>query len=298
MSSFFFRQSPGYAVILVRSRPTLRGEVPSNKNRPTDAMIRKLLFFGAVLMALVGYLVGYYDAVGQTGPEIKKPLVYQIGRYVHINASGARPLLQAIDALQQKYGWIVDYEDPEYLSAPGTAVNGPTPSHMRHAYAQGSHGDSFSVQFPAAPNSVPDEASVLTTVVDAYDQSDGGAEFKLIKENGARFAVVGVGARGDNGETVSQPPILDTPVTLAKEQRSARETIALICQRVSEAGKVKVSLDVNFTYGETVMVSGVNTPARALLSQTLLTLGGSLYWRLIYEAERKNCGLSIQKLSQ
>ena len=53
----------------------------------------------------------------EPGPAIKKPLIYQIGQMVHINAAGSRPLLQAVDALQQKYAWIVDYEDPQYLSS-------------------------------------------------------------------------------------------------------------------------------------------------------------------------------------
>ncbi len=64
------------------------------------------------------------SALGQARSELKKPLIYQIGTTVHINAYGPRPLLQTVEALQEKYGWLVDYEDPHYApaSAAGAAA--------------------------------------------------------------------------------------------------------------------------------------------------------------------------------
>ena len=242
----------------------------------------------------------FAQAPQQSNPALKKPLIYQIGQVVHINAGGPRPLLQAIDALQQKYGWVVDYEDPQYPPAMAGAANRPSPPNRRHANIAGTSENAFSVQFNVGPtpNSRPDEEAVLTTVIDAYNQSGGAAEFKLLKEHDAGFAVVGVGVRDINNEIASRQPVLDLPISLASERRSAGETIALICRKVSQASKVPISVNPaeNLHENASVAVGGSSVPARTLLSRTLLSMGEKLYWRLIYDAGGKNYVLSISRL--
>ena len=244
----------------------------------------------------------FAQAPQQSNPALKKPLIYQIGQVVHINAGGPRPLLQAIDALQQKYGWVVDYEDPQYPSAMAGAANRPSPPNRRHANIAGTSENAFSVQFNVGPtpNSRPDEEAVLTTVIDAYNQSGGAAEFKLLKERDAGFAVVGIGVRDTNNEIASRQPVLDSPISLASERRSAGETIALICRKVSQASKVPIAVNPAESLQEnaSVAVGGSGVPARTLLSRTIEAMGEKLYWRLIYDADDKNYVLSISRLSQ
>ena len=202
---------------------------------------RLWLWFGMVLTGCVG--LAY--AAQESSPELKKPTIFEIGEYVHINASGERPLLQAIDALQSKYGWTVDYEDPQYLSAPGINLSRPSPPNRRHANSSGRSENGFSVQIKIGPasNLSPDVASVLSTVVTAYNQSNGAGEFKLLKESAGRFSVVGIGARNSEGQIQSQQPILDLPISVAKKERNEGETIAVICQALTEQSKIPVSTD-------------------------------------------------------
>jgi hypothetical protein len=112
--------------------------------------------------------------------QIKKPLIYQFGNVVHINADGPRPLLRALDALHEKYGWTVNYEDPQYPAE----LNLPVNPRWRHPNAGSFGGESFSVEFKTGPagDSRPDENLVLTTVVDAYNEGGGVAQFELRKE--------------------------------------------------------------------------------------------------------------------
>jgi hypothetical protein len=236
----------------------------------------------------------------QTSPALKKPLIYQVGQFVHINAGGPRPLLQAVEALQQKYGWVVDYEDPQYPAASAGAPNPPSPPNRRRANIGGASENGFSVQFNVGPtpDSRPDEEPVLTTVVDAYNQS-GAAEFKLLKMSGGGFAVVGTGVRDKNGEVTSQQPVLDSLITVVSERRTAGKTIALICQKVSQESSAPISVEPaeNLHDEAGVAVGGSRVEARTLLSRTLLSMGEKLYWRLIYDTDGKNYVLSIHGLS-
>ena len=211
--------------------------------------------------------------------------------------------MQAVDALQEKYGWIVDYEDPQYPPAiSGATIPAPGPV-RRHPNARTNGTTGFSVQFNGGPtpDSRPDEQTVLALVVDANNQSNDGGQFELRKEKDGSFVVVGVGVRSPQGETSSQQPILDSLISLKAERRSARQTIALICQKVSQPSKIQVTADGvadSLPEPKTVAVGGAGVPARTLLSRTLASMGGKLYWRLIYDSNEKSYQLSISRESQ
>lgn len=246
--------------------------------------------------------------------QIKKPLIYQIGTVVRINADGPQPLLRALEALEEKYGWVVDYEDPQLPDASGDATNPGSVPQRRHANARVVGAESFTVEFKSGPtpDSVPDEGAVLAAVVDAYDEANVGVEFELriakqqegAKQEDKRFAVVGVAVRGPHDVVISQTPILDLPITLARERRSAEQTITLICEKVSEQSKIPVTpmLAGNFLSGKllsgnrergTIAVGGNEAPARTLLSLTLASMKGRPHWRLLYETNSKGYQLSV-----
>ena len=261
----------------------------------------RLLKYLFCLVPILLVSEGFSQGAPQPGPAIKKPLIYQIGQIVHINATGSRPLLQAVDALQEKYGWIVKYEDPQYPAAIGGAATPPSPPNRRHPNARNSEMTGFSVEFNVTANSRPDEQTVLALVVDANNQSNDAGQFELRKEKDGSFVVVGVGVRSPQGETSSQQPILDSLISLEAERRSTRETIALICQKVSQLSKIQVTANDaadSLSGRAIVVVGGADVQARTLLSRILASMGRNLYWRLLYDSSAKSYELSISSLSQ
>jgi hypothetical protein len=275
-----------------------------------------LVILPIVLTVLLLPAGGFSEAAGTTS-HIKKPLIYQIGNVVHINADGERPLLRAVDALREKYGWIVDYEDPPYAADAATSV--PSPASRRHANARSSGREGFGVEFTVepAPDGRPDENSVLTTVVNAYNENNAVAQFELRSENDhrsdnesdnknakqqeRRFDVVGTDSGDHRDQAESQQPILSLLITLAKEPRTAEQTIALICRQVSEQSKIPVSvgaIDDKVNGGRWVAIGGTDAPARTLLLRTLVATGDHLSWRLLYDAASKSYDFSVSGLSQ
>lgn len=229
---------------------------------------------------------------------MKKPLIYEIGEYLHINASGPRPLLQAVDALQQKYGWVIDYEDPHYSVPLESAASTASPPNRRHSMAQQGGENGFSMQFNIGSNSAkaPDETALLQAVIDANNQSSAAGQFKLLKQEGGTFAVVGVSARGADGQVANQQPILDTPITLAKTRRTAASTITLISHHLSEDAKLPVATQLStglFQY--LAEVGGSATPARTLLVETLAGSKAKTYWQLLYDPQSKSYQLNIKE---
>jgi hypothetical protein len=255
-------------------------------------------FFFAAVIAVAAILLPAKSVsqAAHTTSQIKKPLIYQVGNVVHIRAEGPRPLLRALDALQDRYGWMVDYEDPQYPADLDLAPNEPSLPRRRHPNVRNLKG-SFSVEFNSgpAPDSPPDENSVLKIVVDSYNQSDADGQFELRKEQDGRFDVVGTGVRDHHGEVSSREPILDLLITLKTERRSADETIALICEKVGQQSKIPVTpsgIADDVPGLGTVAAGGMRVSARALLSRTLATMVEHLSWRLLYDVNGKSYELS------
>ena len=235
----------------------------------------------------------------QQTSQIDKPAIYQIGEYLHINASGPRSLLQAVEAVQQKFGWAVDYEDPQYIVAPENPAARPSPPHRLRSMAQtGNANGGFSLQFQlgANPNAAPDEQKLLAALVDAFNQSSSSAQFKLLPQKNGGFAIVGVEAQGANGQMVAQQPLLDLPITLSRRQRSAADAIAAIARELSQQSKLPVSTHLadNVSGSASAVIGGNAAPARELLAQALAALGGQAYWQLLYNADSKSYELNIK----
>ncbi len=237
----------------------------------------------------------------QSAPDLKKPLIYQIGQNVHINAAGARPLLQAVDALQQKYGWTVSYEDPQYPPAIGGSVT-PAPGPVRrHPNTSTSGPSGFTVAFNVPADSAPDEQTVLGLLVDANNEGNDAGDFELRKEKDGGFVIVGVGVRDQNGETTSQYPMLDSLISFEAERRSASETIALICEKMSQQSKIQITPNIaknGLPQGTTIVLGANSVSARTLLSRTLASIGGGFYWRLLYDSNEKRYQLTISRASR
>ena len=275
---------------------------------PAGSRIRRLRRIALVVATIIALPFTSFSQSARATSQIKRPLIYQIGNVVRIYAEGERPLLRALDALQEKYGWTVDYEDPRYPVDAAVATN-PASLPRRHANAANFRREAFTVEFNSGstPDSRPDENTVLTIVVDAYNDSNGAAQFELRKNpdkaQARRYAVVGIGiGKADDKQGTSQQPILDLPLTLPIKRRSAEQTIDLICQLVSEHSKVPVTTsgiaDSLRWLGE-VTIGGVEVPAQNLLESTLQSTGNrpSLSWRLLYDASAQSYEFSLKEVT-
>ena len=136
----------------------------------------------------------------------------------------------------------------------------------------------------------------LALVVDANNQSNDAGQFELRKEKDGSFVVVGVGVRSPQGETSSQQPILDSLISLKAERRSVRETIALICQKVSQQSRIQVTANdaADSLSGRAIVVVGGADVQANLLARTMASMGRNLYWRLLYDSSGKGYELSIR----
>jgi len=228
-------------------------------------------------------------AAEKASPYLKRADVSQTADGVRITANSPRPLEQTLQALQQKYGWVVNYEDPQF-SSHLDFVDSPSEQ------AQVPAGGNFTVEFPAA---APDEEKTLRLVVDAYNQSKNPGRFEVRHGAPAGFYIVGTAAHDEKGAISQQKVLLDFPVTLPTRERTIVETIDLICQQIAAQSHTAVTLGIfprTFLSHTPVKVGGTKVPARELLLQSLAAAHHTLYWRLLFDPGSKGYFLSIHSV--
>jgi hypothetical protein len=243
---------------------------------------------------LVAILI--FQGLAQTAPEktasyLKQATVTETADVVRITANSPRPLLQVVDALQRKYGWVLGYEDPRY-SSHLEIINLPGDD----SHAQVPAGGEFIVEFPA---SAPDQEKTLRHVVESYNESKNPGRFELRRTAENEFYIEGVAARNKMDAISPQHPVFDTPLTLVARKRTIRDTLNLICHEVSLRTHTKIMLGVsprNILMHTSVRIGGSKLSARELMLQCLMATHRNLCWRLLFNPTSKSYFLDIHSV--
>ena len=210
-----------------------------------------------------------------------------------IKVNDPRPLYQAISALNDEYGWIVDYEDPPYLTE-SELVDGTDPKwRANHPEASGLKlpaGGAFQFEYEegAALTTLAGEEALLQKIVSEYNQSINPGTFVVRTEANNRFSVVGIIGGKQAAQNPNFVPILDTLISVPAAQRSADETIELILKKLSVKSNgtelAQFGLASNLLIQSKIFVGGEDIPARTLLLQTLNATNRTMIWYLLYDA--------------
>ncbi len=216
-------------------------------------------------------------------------------------ANDPRPLAQAIAAVRKEYGWLINYEDPPYES--DSELVDVTDSQWRasHPGSPGhriANGGSFQCVYTEGPDiqTTAGQESVLRQIVSAYNRSGNPGKFIVRVEEEGRYSVVGFSVKDRTEKEHNIEPMLDTPITIPTEQRSAYEAVKLIVRELSTKSGIQVKLlmgPTNILLQSQVTIGGNDLPARVLLLQTLKATKRPLLWQLLYDANQPFYGLNI-----
>lgn len=267
-----------------------------------------LLFLLAVPFAVL--------AQAPTKPTFMNAAVVQHnGAAGTLTANDPRPLSQAIEAISQEYGWIVDFEDPLYRSH-FDLVDATDPKwRATHPTAKGAmrvSGGLFQSSFPE-PSSISSgdaEEQVLQKLVADYNSSGNPGKFIVRKEAEGRFAVVGTSRKDENGRDEAVNALLDTAISIPVQQRDATATLQLIVDTLSANTRVKVYLGTIGLSSDPLQdaqlaIGGANVPARTLLLQALDAISstsphfrGIFVWNFLFDADTNAYWLRLRSATK
>jgi hypothetical protein len=219
-----------------------------------------------------------------------------------LNANDPRPLFQAINALNEEYGWCVNYEDPPYSefdmydsSLPDWRASHPNARGARTLNGGGFHSEFPEPAFLAASDGMGSDfiGKVLQKLVSDYNASGNPGQFTVRKDTDGRYDVIGVSSKNSLGQNQATVAILDTPISLPNDERDAIPTFDTILAVLSKVDGVKVwmsgglMMTLNPLTGRRLTIGGSNVPARTLLYDAFQQANNHLAfkWSLMFDPD-------------
>jgi hypothetical protein len=205
----------------------------------------------------------------------------------------ARPIATAVQALVDRFGVVITYEDPRYAYKgdlqdvteqvrkdldrypPGRAPRVIVPK-----------GGKLTVKARSA-----DVAAILEQLIRVQSTTGQGGHFR-VEHTGDAFHVVPTESRDRDGNWAVNRSILDIPISLPIQDRAYQEMIAVICKALSAAAHTRIWIGSGVG-GGLMSINGPpqyrlganNEPARSVLMRALTAVAadrGKLTWVLFY----------------
>jgi hypothetical protein len=248
----------------------------------------RIVCYVLILVLLAGRL---WAQAPQPGSQfMAHGIVQHHGTSATVIANQDHALRQAIEAVREEYGWVVDYEDPPFRSQRDSVDITNPEWRAAHPGQRGQWllaGGAFQSEYAEPPNtatSAVEEERVLNKIVADYNNSANPGKYSVVKEPGGRFAVIGEYVKNDAGSDEAVGHVLDTPISIPIQTRGGLETVDLIMGQLSAKTGIKFNYLNwgNSPFRSPVTVGGENVPARNLLLQTLASCGRPLMLNLSF----------------
>jgi hypothetical protein len=247
---------------------------------------------GATLILMLGIAAGAASQVAPAPDFWGKGSVQMKAGRGFVQAYHPHALAQALDAIGGAFGWVLDYEEPlwggpDLVEDTDPALRSAHPNDRFRREAGGYFRADFTIEPDMGPGSHGEERVLEQPVAD-YAASGNPGRFKVEREIDNRYAIVGVGAKDDNGHDRDFTPVLDAMISLSKQERNMRDTISLIAQLVSQKSGYLVlpgGGDANLEIRTMATIGGDERPAREFLAQLLSAAPVQMEWRVKREPD-------------
>jgi hypothetical protein len=186
-----------------------------------------------------------------------------------------RPLLAAIQILEERHGWLTNYEDPPYTNPADVVVLSPTFTGSRRRIVEPRSGR-IEIEYPAVAGGGSPESHtpILQMLLKDHVRHDNAGAFIIRVVGGMNCIVPAVGS------------VLDVPVTLQPKERSFRGVVDDVVAAVSAATGVRFRAPVVAAPTHARFTFGASTePASAVLIRLFKEAGGRYSWALLFFPE-------------
>jgi hypothetical protein len=286
----------------MRRVPSPLGGIMMQANQsPSSDRQRKNGLLAALCLAMTGpFILMGFAARERGGQGIRE---------MKLSVEDPRPVAQAILELQEKYGWVITYEDPLYVH--DSEIDDVTLK-VRKDLDKYKPGEAPKVLVPKggslefkynvmSDTNLPDNpAMVVQKLLDAQAASVNGGRFRL-ETRGQIMHVIPTAIKNSAGVIVSQESVLDAIISLPSGDGTVLQKLRSICTAISRTTNITVKLGTiptGLLLQHRDQQGAANQRARDILVNTLETINNEtkLSWRLLYEPGMKTYYLNIRSV--
>jgi hypothetical protein len=173
----------------------------------------------------------------------------QADNKVVLSVEDPRPLAKAIQMLEDKYGFVITYEDPRYTHA--SEITDVTEKVRRdlNKFKPGKapkvlipKGGPLSFEYDEALTAKrTDQVALVQELINVYSSTGNAGKFR-VEQRGEIINVIPTAVKNSAGEITPQASLLDALIKLPTEHRSGMKTLQAICASISRASSTRVLL--------------------------------------------------------
>lgn len=175
------------------------------------------------------------------------------GTSITLDIESGRPVLRAVLTFEQRYGYVITYEDPGYVFSDD--LTDATSDVRRDHRPAGSKVRSImlprttrlSMQIPASSCiSKADMEALLSQLVETQSDEGPGGHFRAEQsESGSLFHVIPTEVRDSNGSWQPAVSPLDARISFPAAKRTEQQLLAVIANAVSISAGVRMGATIN-----------------------------------------------------
>lgn len=223
------------------------------------------------------------------------------GEDVIVTAISPRPLEQAIDAISEEYGWIVDYEDPIYGRGESLDVTAPEWK-KAHPLEKGQlllpSGGKFVANLGKIATGQANQKDAIKLIVDQYNRSGNPGRFRVIQTTGGRLVVSGV---SQTESDKSSGGVGDGVIQLSSDSEVASldlQNVVGQCASVNHVAIIFGIVPANALSQSLVEGYKGSATCRTAIERILSSIPYALTYRLLYDIGNQSYYLSIMPAHQ
>jgi hypothetical protein len=218
-----------------------------------------------------------------------------VGQGLAVTVDDPRPLAAVVANLEDKFGWIVTYEDPRFLHPQDSR---DVTKEVRKTSRAGQapilvpRGGPFTFVEPSEiRSSAAQQPEVLQALLDQYAASGYPGKF-AVRRTDSVFHVVPTATRNAKGAQQASTSILDKRISQTAGNRTVMDAVEILAAQTGlSVGRVPVSL---FRHTQLTQTA-TNDTARNLLLGILKATDRPMSWRLLCApGEAHPCVLNIR----
>ncbi len=225
------------------------------------------------------------------------PPVTPPARTEFLSVNDPRPLADAADQLQKRFGIPITYEDPPYLYSSDIVDLRlePVESHVDRDHPTwiprfGRIELKYLVS--GGENRIDDLAAALEQAIQVHASNGNAGSFRLDRERDA-LSLIPTAAKGADGRLAPIKPVLDTEVVLPAGARPGEELLELIMTELNRKSGFKINHGWAVGITHAVESTGGAETARSALRRLLEAQPMKLTWRLFYDPPSREYFLNI-----
>jgi hypothetical protein len=221
----------------------------------------------------------------------------------HFDVADPRPLAMAAQALESRFGWIITYEDPQWLA--NSEIRDVTESVRRDGSSSPrvlipSGGSiEFDVLPAASDSQTTGHVALVQNLVLAHSAAGNPGTYR-VQESHGRLNIVPLTAKDASERENPQQPVLDTVISLDKRQRNGLVLLDEFTEQLSRAAGVRVvvgTVPLNILAHKVGTYGAHDELARDFLSRFLDQTGQGFSWQLFFDPAEKTYALNIHRVT-